>query len=162
MKSRALWFLSLLSAGAIFGVGLAVSGMTEPAKIINFLDFTGNWDPSLAFVMAGAVAVHFVLFRWVVRRPSPLFAEKFRLPDRQDIDRRLVIGSALFGAGWGLGGYCPGPAVTSLVAGHPRTFLFVASMLAGMVVFAAFDRVIARKKSEREEALERPSADAPA
>lgn len=124
--------------GLVFGCGLLVSGMSDPAKVLNFLDLggigAGTWDPSLAFVMAGAVAVTFIGYTFVLKRPRPLFAEKFHLPGKSDIDPRIVIGPAIFGVGWGLAGFCPGPALTALGFGAPAAFLFVAAMLAGMVL----------------------------
>jgi hypothetical protein len=129
---------SLLAAfvsGLLFAVGLGISGMTQPAKVTAFLDFTGNWDPSLACVMIGAITVHAVLYRVIRRRSSPLFASAFSVPTRQDIDLRLVGGAALFGVGWGLGGFCPGPAVTSLASGHASVVLFAAAMIAGMYLY---------------------------
>ena len=123
--------LSALLAGALFAVGLAVGGMTRPGKVIGFLDFAGDWDPSLMLVMAGALLVHGALSRLIARRPSPLFEAKFHLPTRRDIDRRLVLGAAIFGVGWGLGGYCPGPGLASLTAGV-LPLVFVAAMVAGM------------------------------
>ena len=106
--------------------------MTQPQKVIGFLDVFGSWDPSLAFVMVGAIGVHMIGFKLVTKRPSPLFAEKFQIPTRRDLDKRLIMGSAIFGIGWGLAGYCPGPAITSLVTLSPAVFLFVATMGAGM------------------------------
>lgn len=100
--------VAAFGTGALFAVGLAVSGMTKPSKVIGFLDIAGAWDASLAFVMVGAIAVHFVAHRVVMRRPSPLFDEEFHLPTRKDLDVRLILGAALFGVGWGLGGFCPG------------------------------------------------------
>src|SRR6266508_4619266 len=114
MKSPFTAFVS----GLVFAIGLAISGMTQPAKVTAFLDFTGNWDPSLACVIAGAIMVHAVLYRAIRRRPTPLFAPTFSVPTRTDIDPRLVGGAAIFGIGWGLGGFCPGPAVTSLGSGQ--------------------------------------------
>jgi uncharacterized membrane protein YedE/YeeE len=119
-----------LIAGVLFGLGLAVAGMTLPTKVRGFLDFTGPWDPTLMFVMGGAIAVHAMVYRLVRGRTSPLFAERFHLPTRKDVDARLVLGSAIFGVGWGLGGYCPGPAVTSLVTGAVPVVAFVVAMLA--------------------------------
>jgi hypothetical protein len=124
--------LAGLVSGLVFGLGLVVSGMIDPAKVLNFLDVAGSWDPSLAFVMAGAVAVTFAGYRLVHTRARPLLAERFDLPARRDIDARLMSGAAIFGLGWGLGGYCPGPAVTALGLGAPGTIVFVAAMLAGM------------------------------
>ena len=132
--------VTALTAGALFGIGLAVSGMTLPAKVIGFLDVTGRWDPTLAFVMAGAIAVHFVLFRLILRRQAPIFDSHFHVPTRRDIDLRLIGGAALFGVGWGLAGQCPGPALTNLATGAPSAFLFVATMAAGMVIQREVDR----------------------
>ena len=121
-----------LICGLIFGTGLVVSGMSNPAKVLNFLDFAGTWDPSLAFVMAGAVAVTFTGYRLVLTRPGPLFAERFHMPTTRDIDPPLLVGAACFGLGWGLGGYCPGPAVTALALSAKGTLVFVPCMLVGM------------------------------
>ncbi|MFK8138579.1 MAG: DUF6691 family protein [Bdellovibrionales bacterium] len=120
--------------GFVFSIGLVVSGMTQPENIINFLDLTGNWDPSLAFVMIGAIGLHFFTFKWILKRKSPLFANKFMVPSRSDIDKNLLLGSALFGIGWGLGGLCPGPAIASLLDGSLEPVLFVGSSLLGMFV----------------------------
>jgi uncharacterized membrane protein YedE/YeeE len=106
--------------------------MTRPAKVLHFLDVLGDWDPSLAFVMGGAIAVHFLAYRLVPRLPKPIWGVRWALPTRRDIDLRLLLGAALFGAGWGLGGYCPGPALTSVVAGASSTLIFTGAMLAGM------------------------------
>ncbi|MBX3229210.1 MAG: YeeE/YedE family protein [Labilithrix sp.] len=119
-------------AGALFGIGLAVSGMTKPSKVIGFLDVFGAWDPSLAFVMLGAIGVHVVALRRIGRWSSPLFNPHFHLPTRKDIDVRLVLGAAIFGVGWGLGGYCPGPGLVSAMTGALPALLFVAGMTAGM------------------------------
>jgi uncharacterized membrane protein YedE/YeeE len=124
--------------GLIFGLGLLVSGMSDPAKVLNFLDLggirAGTWDPSLAFVMAGAVAVTFIGYKFVLKRQQPVFAEKFHLPGQADLDLRIILGPAIFGVGWGLVGFCPGPALTALGFGAPAALLFVAAMLAGMVL----------------------------
>lgn len=127
-------FLVNLGIGLLFGTGLVVGGMADPAKVLNFLDLFGTWDPSLAFVMAGAVAVTFVGFRAVLKRRAPLFDRNFHLPAGRGLDRRLVAGSALFGIGWGLAGFCPGPALTSLGLGSVQSLVFVPAMLAGMAV----------------------------
>jgi uncharacterized membrane protein YedE/YeeE len=119
-------------SGLLFGTGLIVSGMINPSKVIGFLDIFGNWDPSLAFVMAGAVAVSFVGFRFVLKQERPRFATKFSLPTRTDIDAPLVIGPVLFGLGWGLVGLCPGPALVALTATPKTTWVFFVSMLVGM------------------------------
>jgi uncharacterized membrane protein YedE/YeeE len=122
--------------GLIFGLGLIVSGMSNPAKVLNFLDFaairTGTWDASLAFVMAGAIAVTFTGFKLALRRSQPVFGERFHLPTREDIDARIVAGPAIFGVGWGLAGFCPGPAITALGFGTKAAVIFVVAMLAGM------------------------------
>jgi uncharacterized protein len=128
-----LWLVSLFT-GALFAVGLAVSGMTQPAKVVGFLDVFGDWDPTLGFVMLGAVAVNFVATRWILRRPAPILDQQFRLPTASRIDPRLLLGGALFGVGWGLAGYCPGPAITAAAAGHSTTLVFAAAMLVGMAV----------------------------
>lgn len=132
MKPRAN--VAALVAGALFGVGLGVAGMTRPSKVLGFLDLTGDWDASLAFVMMGAIAVHAALYRVVRRRTSPLFDAKFHVPTRRDLDPKLLAGAALFGVGWGLGGFCPGPAVVSAMTGDRSVLLFVGAMLVGMVL----------------------------
>ena len=123
--------------GLIFGLGLVVSGMSDPAKVLNFLDLAaipaGTWDPSLLFVMAGAIAVTFTGFRFVLRREQPLFGDRFHLPAATDLDARVVAGPAIFGVGWGLAGFCPGPAFTALAAGSSAAITFVAAMLTGMI-----------------------------
>ncbi len=124
-----------LFAGALFGLGLAVSGMGDPAKIIGFLDFDGDWDPTLAFVMGGALLVTITALRLVLRRPRPVLADEFDLPTKKEVDSRLLAGSAIFGIGWGLAGFCPGPAVTALASGLTPVFAFVAAMIAGMAVY---------------------------
>ncbi|GLQ07698.1 DUF6691 family protein [Sneathiella chinensis] len=119
-------------AGVLFGYGLALSGMVSPGKVVGFLDITGNWDPSLAFVMGGAVGVTFIAFRLLLKRPHPIFGDKFHVPTRQDIDSRLIIGAALFGIGWAVGGLCPGPAISSLAYAEPKILTFVLSMVVGI------------------------------
>jgi len=123
-----------LLAGLLFGLGLAMSGMTDTAKVLGFLDIAGNWDPDLAFVMGGAVLVTLVSFPLVLRRSTPLLGDRFQLPARRDIDVRLLSGAALFGVGWGIYGYCPGPALSALVYGDLNTLAFVLAMLAGMAL----------------------------
>jgi len=123
--------IAALIAGLLFGLGLVVSGMVNPAKVLNFLDVAGNWDPTLAFVMGGALLVTIPGFRLILKREMPLLDGRFHLPERSDIDTPLVVGAILFGIGWGLGGFCPGPAVTALVTGFAPVFAFVAAMLAG-------------------------------
>jgi uncharacterized membrane protein YedE/YeeE len=123
-----------LIAGILFGLGLLVSGMANPAKVLNFLDLAGTWDPSLAFVMAGAIAVALPGYRLVFRRSAPLLSDRFRLPTRTSIDYWLVLGAAVFGIGWGLSGFCPGPAVVSLPLLAKGTLAFVPAMLVGAVL----------------------------
>jgi len=124
--------IASFSAGLLFAIGLGVSGMTQPSKVIGFLDLFGSWDASLLFVMVGAIAVHFVLFRVVTKRASPLFDDRFRLPTRKDIDVSLVAGAAVFGIGWALGGYCPGPALATAASGVWPALVFVLCMAMGM------------------------------
>ncbi len=120
--------------GLIFAIGLGISGMTQPAKVTGFLDFTGHWDPSLAFVMAGAVALYALGYRFVMRWQKPIVTSQFDLPKARPVDSKLLIGAALFGAGWGLAGYCPGPALVSLATFDSRPVIFVAAMLIGMAL----------------------------
>ena len=124
--------LAALVAGLLFGGGLCLSGMTQPQKVLGFLDLAGAWDPALLFVMGGAVGVHLVLFRVITRRAAPLFDDRFHVPAAGAIDRSLLIGAALFGVGWGLAGYCPGPAVVSAASGAVAPLAFVAAMVVGM------------------------------
>ena len=125
--------------GLTFGIGLIVSGMTDPSKVTGFLDLAGEWDPSLAFVMVGAIAVGFPAFRLAARRERSLLGEAMRLPTATGIDRRLVLGSLAFGAGWGLAGYCPGPALASLAIGGAKALVFTIAMVAGMALFETFE-----------------------
>lgn len=124
--------LIAMLAGLLFGAGLAIGGMTQPEKVLGFLDLAGAWDPSLAFVMGGGLLVTFPAFALARRRTQPLFDLKFQIPTRRDIDARLLLGAALFGTGWGIAGYCPGPAIAALSAAHPGTLLFCAAMVAGI------------------------------
>jgi uncharacterized membrane protein YedE/YeeE len=121
-------------AGIIFGAGLALSDMVNPARVLNFLDIAGSWDPTLIFVMAGGLTITTLGYRLVFRRRSPLFSDKFNLPTAQQIDLPLVAGAAVFGVGWGLAGICPGPALADLATLEPQVLLFVVAMLAGMVL----------------------------
>jgi uncharacterized protein len=131
-------------AGLVFGLGLLVSGLANPAKVLGFLDVAGRWDPSLIFVMAGAVAVGAIAFAVARGRSASLLGAPMRIPNSRDIDRRLVGGSLLFGIGWGMAGFCPGPAVVALGVGEPKALVFVAAMLAGMAVFELLERKSAR------------------
>jgi uncharacterized protein len=131
---------SAFACGLLFGIGLLVSGMANPAKVLGFLDLAGQWDPSLAFVMAGAIALAAPAFWFVQRRASSLSGAPVQLPTARRIDGRLVGGALLFGVGWGLAGFCPGPALVAAGAGEPRAWFFVAAMLAGMTIYAALER----------------------
>ena len=126
--------LTSFISGMVFALGLGISGMTRPIKVIGFLDFFGAWDASPAFVMIGAIAVYVAAYRWSRRMPSPLLAPDFSLPKRSDLDTKLILGAAIFGAGWGLSGFCPGPAITSLAVGAPAVLIFVAAMVVGMTL----------------------------
>ncbi|MBI3383302.1 MAG: YeeE/YedE family protein [Aquabacterium sp.] len=130
--------LTCLIAGALFGLGLAVAQMTNPLKVQNFLDVAGDWDPSLAFVMGAAVLITLVMFRVVLKRASPLLGERFHLPNSLKVDRPLIMGSALFGVGWGMTGYCPGPALATLLSGNGEVLLFVPAMLLGGFLHRTF------------------------
>ncbi len=125
--------LLAMVAGVVFGVGLGVSGMTQPTKVVGFLDVAGAWDPSLAFVMMGAIGVHAVGVRMAKKRGAPLFGGSFAWPSATDIDATLVLGAALFGVGWGLGGFCPGPALVGASSGNLGAVAFVGAMTAGMI-----------------------------
>ena len=127
-----------LLAGSVFAVGLGLSGMTQPAKVIAFLDVTGDWDPSLALVMLGAIAVHAIAIRLAKSTSAPVLAPCYKPPTATALDRRLLLGAALFGLGWGMAGLCPGPAVVSVVSLRPDVLAFVGSMLAGMLVHKLF------------------------
>ena len=129
--------LSALAIGLLFGIGIAVSGMMNPAKVLNFFDLAGSWDPSLAFVMGGALAVAVPGYRLVLGRAHPLFEPRFQLPDTRVIDRRLVLGSGVFGVGWGIAGFCPGGALPALGTGRPEVFLFVAALIGGLLIARA-------------------------
>ncbi len=132
-------FTALL-AGLIFGLGLLLAGMANPAKVLAFLDLAGDWDPSLALVMAAAIAVAIGPFSWAKRQSVSLLGEPMQLPQKRQIDRRLVLGSLLFGAGWGIAGICPGPALVLTLTGHWQAWLFGAAMLAGMGLFELLER----------------------
>jgi hypothetical protein len=133
--------LIALLAGLVFGLGLIIGGMTNPAKVLGFLDITGDWDPSLAFVMIGAIAVGFFAFREAGQRKWSVLGLSIDLPERTRIDRPLVMGALLFGIGWGLSGFCPGPAVASVLIGGSAVWIFVASMLAGMGLYTLAEKL---------------------
>ena len=136
-------------AGLLFGGGLILSGMSNPAKVLALLDVTGAWDPSLLFVMLGAILVAAVAFRFARTRVRPLFGSQIRVPGAGRIDAPLVLGSITFGVGWGLVGYCPGPALTALAVGGRSTLLFVAAMVAGMAIFEVAERIRAGIEAQR-------------
>ena len=123
-----------LISGVLFGFGLAISGMINPAKIVGFLDITGNWDPSLAFVMGGAVFVTAVTFRVVLNRPAPMFTNKFELPSKVDLDGKLIFGAAIFGIGWAVSGLCPGPAISSIIFLDENLLIFISALLLGSFI----------------------------
>ena len=130
-----MFVFSALLSGLVFGFGLIVSGMANPAKVLGFLDLAGAWDPSLALVMAGAIAVGFFAFLIAKKRTLSFIGAEMKLPAASSIDRRLLTGSALFGAGWGVAGFCPGPGLVALGMGEPKALVFVAAMLVGMLIF---------------------------
>lgn len=132
--------IASLIAGLVFGFGLLLSGMANPEKVLGFLDLAGRWDPSLALVMGGAVVVGVVAFQWAGKRPFTLLGREFAIPNRTHIDKRLVIGSLTFGAGWGLAGFCPGPSLVALGAGYQKGLVFVLAMVAGMVIFEVIEK----------------------
>jgi uncharacterized membrane protein YedE/YeeE len=132
--------VSAFIAGLIFGAGLIVSAMVDPAKVLGFLDLAGAWDPSLALVMGGAIAVGLIGFALAARRRKSLLGLEMRLPAIKQVDRRLVVGSLLFGAGWGLAGICPGPGLVAAALGEGKAFVFLIAMVAGMALFEVFDR----------------------
>jgi uncharacterized membrane protein YedE/YeeE len=133
--------LMALLAGLLFGLGLILSGMTDPAKVLGFLDLAGNWDPSLSFVMGGALLVGSLVFPFATKRPKSILGDALRLPTATRIDRRLVLGGLTFGVGWGLAGYCPGPALASLAQGGTKPLLFFIAMLAGMALFELLESI---------------------
>lgn len=132
--------LVALVVGFLFALGLGLAGMTQPQKIVGFLDVFGQWDPSLLFVMVGGVVVHFLTYKLIRRRPSPLLSPQWHVPTKREVTPALLVGSVLFGVGWGLGGFCPGPAMASLASLESKPLVFVLSMLTGMFVFGQLDR----------------------
>jgi uncharacterized protein len=126
---------SALAAGLLFGLGLAISQMVNPEKVLDFLDVGGSWDPSLALVMGGAVGVAMLAFRFVLKREKPVFESEFHFPRMNRVDRRVLLGSAIFGFGWGIGGYCPGPGIAALSAGSVEALVFVAGMALGSFLY---------------------------
>ena len=130
-----MFYLIALSSGVIFGLGLAVSGMINPARVLNFLDVSGQWDPTLAFVFAGALAVALPGYQWTLRRRAPVFADEFDTPKNRAITPSLVAGSALFGIGWGLAGFCPGPGIAALASASPGAVAFVIALFIGAACY---------------------------
>ncbi len=137
----------LFLIGLVFGVGISIGGMANPAKVVNFFDFAGTWDPSLIFVMAGAVVVTFIGYRFVLKRPAPTMDVKFYLPTRRDIDLPLIAGSAVFGVGWGIAGFCPGGALPALGTGRSEVFIFVGALLAGIFAAKFLQSALAKRAS---------------
>lgn len=144
-----MYTFAALMSGAVFGSGLILSGMVNPAKVLGFLDLAGPWDPSLALVMAGAVLVGIAAFFLAGRRSRSYLGAAMQIPPARSIDRRCALGSLVFGVGWGLAGYCPGPALVSLGSGHAKAAVFVAAMLCGMVLFEQIERVRAARADGR-------------
>ena len=142
IKKNHIYHLTEFAVGLLFGSGLMLSGMTDPGKVIGFLDLLGSWDPSLALVMGGAIAVGFFAFGVAKKRTTNFFGGVLRFPTNTQIDKPLVIGSLLFGAGWGWAGFCPGPAMVSMADGQPKAMMFVVAMLVGMLGFELMDRFI--------------------
>ncbi len=140
--------ISAFAVGILFGVGLTIAQMVNPAKVLSFLDLAGNWDPSLAFVMGGGAGVAAIGYRLVLRRPRPVLAEMFQVPTRTDLDARLIIGGGLFGIGWGIAGLCPGPALAVLAFGRSEAMIFVLAMISGFALFELYDRVLMNKNKK--------------
>jgi uncharacterized protein len=140
--------IALLS-GVLFGLGLGLSQMIDRDRVLGFLDVTGIWDPTLLFVLGGAVGVSIIAFRFVLRMPHPILAGSFQLPKRKDIDRTLIMGAAIFGVGWGIAGYCPGPGITALVLGLWNPVLFVVAMIAGSLTYQWYtERSLTRRAND--------------
>ena len=140
--------VSALLSGLLFGIGLIVSGMTNPSKVIGFLDLAGPWDPSLAFVMGGAITIGLLIFPFATQREKSILGTPMRLPTATTIDRRLVVGGLTFGVGWGLAGYCPGPVLASLTHGGAKPWVFVIAMLGGMALFELTERLNGKAESK--------------
>ena len=138
--------LSSFLVGLFFAFGLGVSGMTQPKKVVGFLDLFGQFDPSLIFVMVGAISVHFVTYRLIRKKHSPLLEKEWLVPTKSDITPALIIGAFIFGVGWALGGFCPGPAFTSMASFDSRVFIFLGSMLVGMFIFRKVDSILKLQK----------------
>ena len=140
--------ISIFAIGLIFGIGISISGMANPAKVINFFDIAGSWDPSLMFVMGGALITTFIGYRLVLPRPTgPIFESKFQLPTATDLDARLIGGSAIFGIGWGIAGFCPGGALPALGTGRSEVFVFVAALIVGIFVARAANTALRSRQA---------------
>ena len=137
--------LVIYAIGLIFGIGISISGMANPAKVLNFFDVAGAWDPSLAFVMGGALFVTFIGYRIVLQRPAPLMSASFQLPTRTDLDRNLLGGSAVFGIGWGIAGFCPGGALPALGTGRSEVLIFVAALFVGILIARLMQTTLTRR-----------------
>jgi len=153
MLHKNLYRLTEFLVGLLFGLGLMLSGMTDPGKVIGFLDLFGAWDPSLALVMGGAILVGFFAFTIAKKRTTTFLGGVLRFPTNMDIDKKLLVGSLLFGAGWGLAGFCPGPALVSMADGQPKALVFVLAMLAGMLGFELMDRLVHAPRKAKSESL---------
>lgn len=153
MLHKNLYRLTEFLVGLLFGLGLMLSGMTDPGKVIGFLDLFGAWDPSLALVMGGAILVGFFAFTIAKKRTTTFLGGVLRFPTNMDIDKKLLFGSLLFGAGWGLAGFCPGPALVSMADGQPKSLVFVLAMLAGMLGFELMDRLVHAPRKAKSESL---------
>lgn len=153
MLHKNLYRLTEFLVGLLFGLGLMLSGMTDPGKVIGFLDLFGAWDPSLTLVMGGAILVGFFAFTIAKKRTTTFLGGVLRIPSNMDIDKKLLVGSLLFGAGWGLAGFCPGPALVSMADGQPKALVFVLAMLAGMLGFELMDRLVHAPRKAKSESL---------
>ncbi|MEY3520756.1 MAG: hypothetical protein RLZZ177_1471 [Pseudomonadota bacterium] len=153
MLYKNLYRLTEFLVGLLFGLGLMLSGMTDPGKVIGFLDLFGAWDPSLALVMGGAILVGFFAFTIAKKRTTTFLGGVLRFPTNMDIDKKLLVGSLLFGAGWGLAGFCPGPALVSMADGQPKALVFVLAMLVGMLGFELMDRLVHAPRKAKSESL---------
>ena len=132
--------IAAFAVGIVFGIGLTIAQMVNPAKVLSFLDLAGNWDPSLAFVMGGGAGVAAIGYRLVLRRPRPVLADVFQVPTRTDLDAPLVVGASLFGIGWGIAGLCPGPAIAVLALGYTEGLIFALAMLSGFALYASYEK----------------------
>ncbi|WP_376877895.1 DUF6691 family protein [Albirhodobacter sp. R86504] len=139
--------VALYLIGLVFGIGISISGMANPAKVLNFFDVAGTWDPSLIFVMGGAVVVTFFGYRTVLKRPAPVFGRGFQLPTRKDIDLPLIAGSAVFGIGWGIAGFCPGGALPALGTGETPVLIFAAALIAGILAAKWAQAMMSRRSA---------------